>query len=89
MMKTMIVVRYVSFQLGQVTFQSLRDKPRDGTATRPVRFTGTAAGKSLPALSAVFFVASATLLNPFLRHLAGVEGLEPPAYGFGDRRSTN
>jgi len=21
--------------------------------------------------------------------LAGVEGLEPPAYGFGDRRSTN
>ncbi len=25
--------------------------------------------------------------SPF--YLAGVEGLEPPAHGFGDRRSTN
>jgi hypothetical protein len=24
-----------------------------------------------------------------VRNLAGVEGLEPPAFGFGDRRSTN
>ena len=24
-----------------------------------------------------------------LRKVAGAEGLEPPAYGFGDRRSTN
>jgi hypothetical protein len=23
------------------------------------------------------------------RRVAGAEGLEPPAYGFGDRRSTN
>src|ERR1700683_2591723 len=28
-------------------------------------------------------------VDPFLRYLAGVEGLEPTTYGFGDRRSTN
>ena len=29
------------------------------------------------------------LSNPLDLALAGAEGLEPPTYGFGDRRSTN
>src|ERR1700709_1823515 len=111
MMKTIVEVSQVSFQLGHVTFEtSRRTSPKNASGLRRAR---GGAGRSLPAPVVVFFVASAICfsinplnffglplrcLRPFfglplrcLRpfKLAGVEGLEPTAYGFGDRRSTN
>ena len=58
MMKTIIVVSQVSFQLGQVTFLASRWTSRMNSTTPPRR---TGAGRSFAAPSAVFFVASATL----------------------------
>src|SRR5690348_5065355 len=56
MMKTITVVSHVSFQVGQVTFEVSRRTSRKNWIT-PLR--RTVAGRSLPALSAVYFVASA------------------------------
>src|SRR5271155_3056754 len=49
---------------------------------RPVRFTGTAAGKSLPELSAVFLVASATLLKSVSSPLGRSGGTRTPGLRF-------
>src|SRR5579863_2929561 len=86
MMNTSMVVSHVSRQLGHVTLLPSRRTSRKNASAPPRVRAG--AGNSLPALSAVavFFVSAIT---SFVRRLAGVEGLEPTAYGFGDRRSTN
>jgi hypothetical protein len=59
-MKTMTVVSQVSFQVGHVTFSMPSRQTSRKNCTIPVRRTGAGTGKLLPALSAVFFVASAT-----------------------------
>ena len=60
MMNTITVVSQVSFQLGQVTFDVFAHDFAEELHHAAVRLTGAGTGKSFPALSAVFFVASAT-----------------------------
>ncbi len=91
MMNTIIVVRtrFLEGRPGHLVdalaphFAEELEDTTAGTRSRPP-------ANSLPPVpaSTVFLVVSAILFFHCLQ-LAGVEGLEPTAYGFGDRRSTN
>ena len=80
MMKTIIVVSQVSFQLGHVTFEASRRTSRKNCSGLPRRRAG--AGKSLPASVRRLFRRVSHSFLSFLRQLAGVEGLEPTALRF-------
>ena len=71
---TMPVVIAVSFRVGQVTFAvSCRTCLKNWTGLVLAMSTNQIVGRR----------------NADRAGVAGVEGLEPPAFGFGDRRSTN
>jgi hypothetical protein len=90
MMKTMIVVSHVSFQLGQVTLLPSRRTSEKNLIGFSRRF-----GAALASLLVFSAIRYSLRFDPRdqsiwrLNLLAGVEGLEPPTYGFGDRRSTS
>src|SRR5581483_9347663 len=91
---TTVVDPTVSCLLGKVTFASsfftsLKKSVRDWIK-RFIRFTVSAIyDRSLSYSFAVIYVGSATNRRDKISdfNLAGQEGFEPPACGFGDRRS--
>ena len=89
MMKTMTVVSHVSFQVGHVTFSIAFAPDFAEELNDPVRLYRRRSGQVFARAVRSLFRRLGHAVNPFLCHLAGVEGLEPTAYGFGDRRSTN
>ena len=84
MMKTIMVVSQVSFQLGQVTFFiSRRTCWKNSIGADAARGRGRF---RVRCHTPIFL--SPQPFQLFL-NLAGVEGLEPTALGFGDRCSTS
>ena len=90
MMNTMTVVMIVSRRLGQVTFDtSVRTCCRNSKGSfSPSLFLTHEIRSIPPRVKLQYRVRLAVVAKPRPLTVAGVEGLEPPTPGFGDRCSS-